>query len=142
MNATMTMADYVRANQITVTVTQWRGPQVDDDGWEHNAYTLRLDSPVLSPGKGWEDINWHQGPGICVDPESTPVDVFDALVSDATSVETTDGFEDWAAEMGYNPDSRKAEEIYRACVKVRDQLVDFLGGRDEFEKVAYQVERP
>lgn len=139
MNATVTMADYVRTNQITVTVMRDHGARIDAEEWQHRAYTLRLDSPVLSPGKGWTDVSWRQGMGIDGEPDA--VDVLDALVSDATSVETADGFEDWALDGGHNPDSRKAEEIYRACVKVRDQLVEFLGGREEFEKVAYQVER-
>jgi hypothetical protein len=36
-------------------------------------------------------------------------------------------FEDFADEFGYNPDSRKAEKIYRECLERSQQLVRMLG---------------
>lgn len=44
-----------------------------------------------------------------------PVDVIYSLIQDA-SVLDAGSFEDWAAELGYDRDSRKAETIYRACL--------------------------
>lgn len=38
-----------------------------------------------------------------------------SLVMDS-SVLDSGGFESWAADFGYDPDSRKAESIYRACL--------------------------
>jgi hypothetical protein len=37
------------------------------------------------------------------------------------------GFEDWAAEMGYDADSRKAEKIYRECIETALKLRAALG---------------
>ena len=46
-----------------------------------------------------------------------PVDVFYSLISDS-SVLDHGGFEQWAAEYGYDADSRSAESIYRACLEI------------------------
>lgn len=48
-------------------------------------------------------------------------DILYSLVQDA-SVLNSSGFEDWASELGYDTDSRKAEATYRACV---DQSLAF-----------------
>jgi hypothetical protein len=37
------------------------------------------------------------------------------------------GFEDWASEMGYDADSRKAEKIYRECIETALKLRAALG---------------
>lgn len=37
------------------------------------------------------------------------------------------GFEDWAAEYGYEVDSRSAEAIYRACIEIATKLRAGLG---------------
>lgn len=37
------------------------------------------------------------------------------LVSDAQSVDGVESFEEWASELGYDTDSRKAERAYNAC---------------------------
>lgn len=36
-------------------------------------------------------------------------------------------FEEWADELGYDVDSRRAERTYNACVKVADDLCKFFG---------------
>lgn len=48
-------------------------------------------------------------------------DVMHSLICDA-GVLNSATFEDWASEYGYDPDSRKAEKIYRACLEIALQL--------------------
>jgi hypothetical protein len=43
------------------------------------------------------------------------VDVLACLASDASALDCA-SFEEWAADLGYDTDSRKAETVYRACV--------------------------
>ncbi len=68
----------------------------------------------------------------------TAEDVLDCLASDSASIENARSFEDWAAqmgsdpdsraaEMGSDPDSRDAEKSYRVCLKQADKLKAFLG---------------
>lgn len=55
-------------------------------------------------------------------------DVLYALVSDA-SVLDYPSFEEWASEFGYDTDSRKAEQTYRACMEIALQLRAMLGDK-------------
>lgn len=54
------------------------------------------------------------------------VDVFYSLVGDS-DVLNSHGFEDWASEFGYDPDSRKAESIYRDCLDIALKLRGAIG---------------
>ena len=54
-------------------------------------------------------------------------EVLGCLVSDAQSLEGARSFEEWARELGYDPDSRKAERIYKAVVAQTDKLKAALG---------------
>ena len=53
--------------------------------------------------------------------EPNPMDVFYSLVMDSDVLDSG-GFEDWAADFGYSTDSRDAESIYRACLKIALQM--------------------
>ena len=64
--------------------------------------------------------------------EPTAADVLACLCSDVSGVEH-ESFEGWAADRGYDADSRKAESIYRECEKLVPRLRRFLGER--FEEV-------
>lgn len=53
-------------------------------------------------------------------------DVLYSLASDSDVLDY-DSFEQWAPDLGYDPDSRKAEAIYRECLKLALQLRNGLG---------------
>jgi hypothetical protein len=53
-------------------------------------------------------------------------DVLHSLIMDSDAIEYR-GFEDWASNFGYDVDSRKAEQAYRACVEVGLKLRNTLG---------------
>ena len=55
-----------------------------------------------------------------------PCDVLSSLALDA-SILDAGSFEDWASEFGYDPDSRKAEATYRACLEIALKLRQGLG---------------
>ena len=55
-----------------------------------------------------------------------PLNVLYCLVSNASVLDYR-SFEDWAREMGYDPDSRKGEEVYRACLEIALALRTGLG---------------
>lgn len=60
-------------------------------------------------------------------PKPDLVDVLYCLVSDADVINSI-GFEDWAENLGYDTDSRKAEDIYRACLKQTRELLPIING--------------
>ncbi len=55
------------------------------------------------------------------------LDVLYCLVSDA-NVRHSATYEEWASEYGYDEDSRKGEETYRACQKQTTDFLRVLGG--------------
>lgn len=54
-------------------------------------------------------------------------DVLDCMVSDVRGFDDAASFEQWASDLGYDPDSRKAEKIYRAVKKQAEQMRRTLG---------------
>lgn len=84
-------------------------------------------------------IYFSMGPAHSREPEAH--DVLDCLASDAATVENARSFEDFASELGYDPDSRKAEKIYAACVKQSEKLKKFLGSDELYQSLLFDTER-
>lgn len=55
-----------------------------------------------------------------------PVEVVCSLVMDSTVLDSG-GFESWAADFGYDPDSRKAYATYQSCVETALKLRAAIG---------------
>lgn len=69
-------------------------------------------------------------------PAPAAVDLVYCIVLDNPHEET---FECWAAGLGYDVDSRKAEEIYRACIK-QSRDAERVFGRAVLQELANLVE--
>jgi len=68
--------------------------------------------------------------GSAHDREPTAADVLSGLLLD-TTVENYDSFEAWAADLGYDPDSRRAVRTYQECQKLVPLVRLFLGNDDK-----------
>lgn len=104
-------------------VTEWEcenGFEAEIRGWGHSVdfKPKRVRSAPI-PGGDVERML-----PVAILPKVT--DVVHSLIMDATVLDSG-GFEDWAAELGYDTDSRKAESIYRACLEIALQLRAGLG---------------
>jgi hypothetical protein len=64
--------------------------------------------------------------------EPTAAGVLETLLTDAASIENSGSFEDWAADLGFDSDSRSAETIYKATVEQTNKLRRLLG--EEFQE--------
>ncbi|WP_156444518.1 hypothetical protein [Burkholderia sp. MSMB1826] len=67
-------------------------------------------------------------------PTPTLQEVLHALTED-TLVMHYLTYEEWAADFGYDPDSRKGEKIYEECRLQVSKLSDVLGGPDKIENL-------
>lgn len=76
----------------------------------------------FSTGSGWVVKNTFG----TVPKKPNATDIFSCLISDAQSVQGAT-FEDWASDLGYDVDSRKAEKTYRSCQDEATNLQKFLG---------------
>ena len=135
-----TMRERVENLGIDLEVTDGPNLERDESGWEHHAYTVTLtyaDRGDEGTPTGFLTVPWRQGLGITDDPDA--VSVLDALASDAATVENARSFEEWADELGYDPDSRKAERIYRQVEEQAAALRDFLG--EDFDSVVWETDR-
>ena len=90
----------------------------DSQNMNHFKVTLRYSGRQMT-------LYFSQGYGISGEP--TAADVLNCLASDSSSVENARSFEDWASDLGYDPDSRKAEKIFKVCEKQAERLKKFLG---------------
>lgn len=107
-------------SRVTLRIVEGPEWSRDEDGWEHNAYKveLRYEGRRMS-------VPWRQGVGITDDPEAERV--LEALLMDASTIENAAGFEDWAEELGFDVDSRKAERIFKQAEKQTERFERLLG---------------
>ena len=76
----------------------------------------------------------------CTEPPTLP-DVLDCLAMDASDFAGCGiSFEDWAGNLGYDTDSRKAERIFLATMANATALEKLLGA-DELEHLCFNIER-
>lgn len=94
------------------------------DGWANDPGATHWDVELRFQRRKLK-TRYHMGSAHCREPEGH--EVLHCLIDDARSVQYARGFEDWARGLGYEPDSRKAERIYRACEKTARDLRKFLG---------------
>lgn len=128
-----TLAAFIRANILTMSAKRTdSNPHMSGEGMRHWRCTIRN-------GRRSMTVAFSQGSGHTTDP--TLADVLDCLASDASTVTSAlRGFEEWANELGYDTDSRKAYAVYEACQAQAAQLERLLGA-DAFESLLYKTER-
>lgn len=90
---------------------------------KHYKLTLSLPHANEIFGKRTMELDYHQGEGIKEDP--TLVVALNCIALDCNTLE--EKFEDWAIEVGYDPDSRKAEKIYNQCKQERKDFIRIAG---------------
>lgn len=133
------IADHGIGMQVDrVKVRPDRGPGRTDDErrWDAEAshYRVRLLRSGARPfGLYYSMGAAHKSP-------PTLPDVLDCLASDASGYDAEDGFEAWAEAYGYDPDSRRAERLYRAVERQAEHLRAFLGYA-AYESLLYGTER-
>lgn len=111
-NIKASVSEYLAKHNIHMEV-EYLGEKVDNEGWAHYAYTVTFNSI----GREAFSIPFNQG--LAHTEEPSPTDVIYCLTLDLMSDEP---FEEWASNLGYNTDSRKAEAIYHK-VKAQNKLV-------------------
>jgi hypothetical protein len=67
-------------------------------------------------------------------------DVLDAVAAQAAVVDQAQAYEQWALEMGFDPDSREGERVYRAARREAKLLRQLLG-EDQYARLLWHTER-
>ena len=150
----MDVNEFARKHRVKMTPTLvGSNPNMDDmpEGSTHWRCELRRSLPdVWQPGargptaprvvrlRRTLTTYFSMGPAHCKEP--TTEDLLDCLASDACTIENAPTFEEFARDLGYDEDSRKAERIFKVCQKQTEKLRQFLGD-DTFALLVFDTER-
>lgn len=127
----MDIQEFIKNHGITMTSRKAKSnPNMADFKANHYTVTISYDGNSMS-------VPYSMGLGLSGSPEIE--DVLDCLASDASGIENARNFEDWAAEYGYDRDSRKAEKTYNQCKKQSRELNELLGRL--YPVLLWEVER-
>ena len=102
--------------EVDIASSPWS--KITDDPWATEHYRCTLSSgnaSTVTVTVGCDD----GPPGIA--------DVIAVLGVEAATVESARSFEEWAIALGYDPDSRHAERIYRAARRRARSLRHLIG---------------
>jgi hypothetical protein len=67
-------------------------------------------------------------------------EVLDAVAADAAVVDEAASYEEWALRMGFDPDSRRGERVYRT-ERRQAKLLRALLGEDAYRELLWETER-
>ena len=127
-----TMETMTKQNELNMSV--FNGARLSyekQDEWQKqaNGYTIKL-----SYGRKTYSVDYWQGVGIKERP--TLKGVMECLFLDAES--SSENFEDFCSNFGYDTDSRKAERIYNACKRIKENLKRLLGEQYGYYQEKFQ----
>jgi hypothetical protein len=128
----MNMKEFVTKNRIKINVEWAESNKNMPDHKDANHYKI-----TLKMGNKQLTTYFSHGYGITGEPEADRV--LERLASDSAGVENAQSFEDWAADLGYDTDSRKAEKIFHICERQAEKLKNFLGD-DLYNVAIYDVQ--
>jgi len=130
-----TLAQRIEETGITMTCERAdRNPNMTDDDWARGARHWKC---VLKNGRRTLTVYFSQGCAHTQEP--TVNEVLSCLCDDASQVENASYFEEWARDLGFDEDSRKAFKTWTICEKQAEKLSRFLG--DEYDAFLNETER-
>lgn len=130
----MTMQEFIRSSSVNMTSERVQhNPNMDGsdkmDNWRC----------VLVVGPSRMTVYFSMGLGLQGE-EPKVGEVLDCLASDASSVANSRDLDDWANDLGYNPDSRKAERTYKTIRRQAAKLRKLLGD-SAYETLLWDTDR-
>lgn len=131
--STQNTRQFAEFHRISMTSEKVEANKNAPDWKDANHYKVTL-------RRGGDEIRTYYSQGFGIQGEPEVAEVLDSLASDASTVENATSFEDWAGELGYDPDSRKAEQTYKACKRIAGDLRAFLG-KDLYSDLLWHTER-
>jgi hypothetical protein len=105
----MTISEYITKHNLEISNLYHNGTNTDADGWTYNDWTVT----IRNANTGMEYVleSYKMGTGLTGEPDLEMI--LDVLAMEFSY--TVYDFEEWADNLGYDRDSRKAERIYNAC---------------------------
>ena len=132
---TKTITGFIEEHNIELSSVTWKETNPNNPEWKDADHW----ECVLDSDYGTMTIYFSKGYGHHGE-EPHLEEILDCMASDGSSIENVASFEEWANELGYDTDSRKAERIYNLCVKQSEELKTIMG-HDAYFELLYDVER-
>jgi hypothetical protein len=118
----ITLAEFINKHGVRMTCEPTdRNPLMDPDGSRMDHWHC-----VLRCGGRQMTLTFSMGVAHA-GREPKADEVLNCIASDSASIENARSFEDWAGELGYDEDSRKAEKVYKACQAQAEKAKALLG---------------
>lgn len=142
---TVSIMQIIKNNHISMTTKRTnRNPNMDNSAnMDHWTCVLILRNGPMTAKSGPSirkmTLTFSQGFGHHGAEPEVP-SVLDCLASDAATIENSPSFEEWASDLGYDTDSRKAEQTFKACKHQAKRLRNFLGD-DLYQQLLWNTER-
>lgn len=108
-------------------------PNMEHDDWHDSASHYRC---TIRLGKRRMTVYFSQGMAHHDDPALDSV--LNCLALESAGVEEG-GFEEWARNLGYDEDSRRAEKAFRVSLRQTERLRGLLG-EGEYRRLLYETE--
>lgn len=140
----MTIREFVEEHKIRLRCVRIQAnpfSEGNDPAWDRQAshWEINLTRKDLDSGR-YRSMRTYfsMGSGHVGEPDCA--DVLNCAAMEAASYDDHGRFEEWAAEFGLNPDSRRAEQAWKAIGVASERLARFLGP-DLYRKLLYKTER-
>lgn len=118
-----TIQNLVARHLITMkSVPADRNPHMEAGDWSSKAHHWKC----TLKRKGLQ-FTVYFSMGMLRPEEPSIEEVIDCLRADRDSIESSGSFEDWASELGYDSDSRKAFKSYSVSKKQSFKFAGFMG---------------
>jgi hypothetical protein len=131
----MTIQAFIVQNRIKFTAEEIGSRADGSEGWIGGSRHWRC---KFRCGRKSMTVEYSQGPAIERDP--TASDVLDCIASDVGGIKSARSFEEWASDLGYDTDSRKAEQTFKAIERQAARLESMLGV-EATERLCFETER-
>lgn len=128
----MTLQEFIVKHELTSTSQRIdRRGRSTADNWGRDArhWVVR----ISSASGGGMGVEFSQGSAWKTEPTLT--DVLECLSLDFASIYNASDFEEWAGDLGYDTDSRKAEAIYNECTRQGETFKAAFGAEAYFDLI-------
>lgn len=132
-----TLEDFINVEQLSMTTAPTEYNPNMTDAWAKTATHYNC---IFTSGQHKRTLRTHFSQGSAHTEPPTLDSVLDCLASDASTVENENSFEDFCGELGYDPDSRQAEKLYKTIRREAAKLKAFLG-EVAYDDLLWKTER-
>lgn len=123
----MQLAEFAKKHGLKLEYVKLLGRSIDRN-WQANHYQCRLSrrdraiTYLFDYSKGTGHVDKNKRP---IPPQL--VECLDSLRSDCTMVANGQRFDEWANDVGYDPDSRTAYRVYETILSQESELRSLFG---------------